>query len=59
MRSHESAHMDASAETLLCYPQLRKALLDRLADRLALCALALDALVSPTTNMDIVFGNMH
>ncbi len=39
------------------YSKLRKALLDRLADRLALCALALDALLSPA--MDMGFGNMH
>ncbi len=40
---------------VVLYSKLRKALLDRL----ALCAFALDALLSPTINMDIVFGNMH
>ena len=57
MRSHKSAHQCNSP---VLFPILRrKALLDRLVDRLALCALALGALLSPTRNMDIVLGNMH
>jgi len=58
VRSHESVHQ-LRPSYVVPYSKLRKALLDRLADRLALCALALDALLSPTINMDIVFGNMH
>lgn len=41
------------------YFKLRKALLDRLVDRLAPHALALDALLSPTMHIDIVLGTMH
>ena len=56
MRSHESVHQ-LRPSYVVPYSKLRKALLDRLADRLALCALALDALLSPA--MDMGFGNMH
>ncbi len=47
MRSHESAHQLRPVVVVSC-SKLREALLDRLVDRLALCALALDALLSPT-----------
>ena len=58
MRSRESAHqLRLSCDVSYC--KLRKALLDRLVDRLALYALALNALLPPTIHEEILLGSMH